>query len=113
MVGAVTVEFARSRIERQHHLVARVVAGGLDRLSNEAEGGISRAQVWRKTTLIADIGVVTGIGELASQGVEDFGADPDGFGHRARADRHHHELLDVDRIDGMNPAVEDVHHWHW
>src|SRR3979411_2818886 len=27
-----------------------------------------------------------------------------------RADRHDHEFLEVDRVVGMHPAVDDVHH---
>ena len=34
------------------------------------------------------------------------------LGERARADRHHHELLEVDAAVGVRAAVEDVHHRH-
>ena len=44
--------------------------------------------------------------------VEDFGAGANRLGHRGGTDRHHHEFLNVDRVVGMNPAVDDVHHRH-
>ena len=44
--------------------------------------------------------------------VEDLGAHAQRLGERSRADRHDHELLDVDRVVGMGAAVDDVHHRH-
>jgi hypothetical protein len=44
------------------------------------------------------------------QRVEDFGAAAQALGEARRADRHDHELLEVDRIVGMGAAVQDVHH---
>ena len=88
MVGAVAVELARRRVERQHDIVARVIAGGFDRLHDEAERRVGRGEVWRKPALVADIGVVAGIGELAPQGVKDLGAGADRLGDGRGADRH-------------------------
>ena len=34
------------------------------------------------------------------------------FGEVGRADRHDHELLEVDRVVGMHAAIDDVHHRH-
>ena len=34
------------------------------------------------------------------------------FGERRRADRHHHEFLEVDRVVGMRAAIDDIHHRH-
>jgi hypothetical protein len=42
--------------------------------------------------------------------VEDLGAGPQRLGERGGADRHHHELLDVDAAVGVGAAVQDVHH---
>ena len=89
-----------------------MVAGGLDRLHDHAERRIGRGEVRRKPALVADIGVVPGIGELLAQSVEDFGADANRLGARGRADRHHHEFLDVDRVVGVHAAIDDVHHRH-
>ena len=44
--------------------------------------------------------------------VEDLGAHAQRLGERRRADRHDHELLEVDRVVGVRAAVEDVHHRH-
>ena len=46
------------------------------------------------------------------QRMEDLGAAAQRFGEGLRPDRHHHELLEVDRIVGVGAAVEDVHHRH-
>jgi hypothetical protein len=44
--------------------------------------------------------------------MEDLGAAAQPFGEARRADRHDHELLEIDRIVGMGTAVQDVHHRH-
>ena len=44
--------------------------------------------------------------------MEDFRAHPHGLREACRADRHDHEFLEVDRIVGMRPAIDDVHHRH-
>ena len=41
-----------------------------------------------------------------------LGAPAQRLGERRRADRHDHELLEVDRVVGVHAAVEDVHHRH-
>ena len=46
------------------------------------------------------------------QGVEHFSAHADGFGERRGADRHDHELLNVDWVVRVRAAVDDVHHRH-
>ena len=42
--------------------------------------------------------------------MEDFGAHAKGVGEGLGADRHDHELLEVDVVVGVGAAVEDVHH---
>ena len=37
---------------------------------------------------------------------------PQGLGERGRPHRHDHELLEVDRVVGVDPAVDHVHHGH-
>jgi hypothetical protein len=44
--------------------------------------------------------------------VEDLGAPAQRLGEARRADRHDHELLEVDVVVGVLAAVEDVHHRH-
>ena len=46
------------------------------------------------------------------QGVVGLGAPAQGLGERGRADRHDHELLEVDVVVGVGAAVEHVHHRH-
>ena len=42
--------------------------------------------------------------------MEDLDAVAQAFGKRRRADGQDHELLDVDAVVGVRPAVDDVHH---
>ena len=49
----------------------------------------------------------------AAERVKDLGAGPNCVGKRLGADRHHHELLEVDAAVGVGAAIEDVHHRHW
>ena len=44
--------------------------------------------------------------------VEHLGAHAQRIREASRADRHDHELLEVDRVVGMRAAVEHVHHRH-
>ena len=111
-IGAVFEELTRGRIERQHHVAARLVPGLLDGLHDQVERGFRRFQIGRKTALVADIGVEAGGFELRFQGVEDFRAGAQGFRECRRADRHDHKFLEVDRIVGMHAAIHDVHHRH-
>ena len=58
------------------------------------------------------IGAVAGVCETLAQGVEDLRAHADGIGAGVGPHRHDHELLDVDGVVGMRPAIDDVHHGH-
>ena len=44
--------------------------------------------------------------------MEDLGAHAQRLAEARRADRHDHELLEIDRVVGMGPAVDHVHHRH-
>ena len=46
----------------------------------------------------------------ALQRMEDLRAPAHGFGEGRRADRQDHELLEVDRVVGVDAAIDDVHH---
>jgi len=39
-----------------------MVSGGLDRLHHKVQSRIGRGEVWSKPALVADIGIVTGLG---------------------------------------------------
>ena len=44
------------------------------------------------------------------QAVKDLDAAPQGVAEPLKAQRHDHELLQIDRVIGVRPAVDDVHH---
>ena len=69
-------------------------------------------KVRREAALVADVGVVAGVLQVLLQRMEDLRAHADGLGGAVGADRHDHELLDVDRVVGVRAAVDDVHHRH-
>ena len=112
LVLALLEELGRGRIERQHDVLAGLVAGLLDRLHDEGQRLVGRGEVGREAALVADVGVVAGVVELAAQRVEDLGAHAQRLGEAIGLHRHDHEFLDVDRIVGMRAAVDDVHHRH-
>ena len=72
----------RGAIERQRDVLARRVAGLLDRLHDEAERLVGAGQVGRKAAFVADIGGVAGVLQFLLQRVEDFRAHAHGVGHR-------------------------------
>src|SRR3954471_15766413 len=111
-VFAVLEELGRGAVQPDHDIAARLVAGLADRVHDELERGIGRRQVRGKAALVADIGIVAGLLQLRLQRVEDLGAIAQALGEGRGADRQDHELLEVDRIVGMNAAVDDVHHRH-
>ena len=111
-VLAVLEELGRGAVERQHDVLARGVAGLADRGHDEVQRSIRRRQVRREAAFVADIGVVAGLLELALQRVEDLRAAAQRFGKARRAHRHDHEFLEVDRVVGVDAAIDDVHHRH-
>ncbi len=111
-VIAVLEEFGGRAIQRQHHVAAGLVAGLADRAHDEFERGVRRRQVRCEAALVADIGVVAGLLEFRSQGVENFRTAAQRFRKGFGADRHDHEFLEVDRVVGVHAAVDDVHHRH-
>ena len=52
------------------------------------------------------------LAERLLERVEDLRARAQALRERRRADRHDHELLEVDRVVGVGAAVEHVHHRH-
>ena len=71
-----------------------------------------RFQVGREAAFVADAGRLAACLQDAAQRVKDLGAHPQRLGERRRAERHHHEFLEVDARVGVRAAVEDVHHRH-
>jgi hypothetical protein len=101
-----------STVERERHLLARLQAGRLDRLHDERERLLVRGEVRRVAALVAHAGRGALLLQHALERVEDLGAVAQALGEGRRAERHHHELLDVDVRVGVRAAVQDVHHGH-
>ena len=97
-------------IEAEVEILARQIAGRLTGAGDEAQRLLGRGQVGSKAALVADIGVVARVLQLFAQGVKDFRAHAQGFREALGTGGQDHEFLDVDRIVGMGPAVDDVHH---
>ncbi len=112
MVAPVLEELGSRAVEREHHILPRPVAGALAGARDESQRLVGRFQVGREPALVAHVGAEMGVMQPLAQGVEDFRAHPHRLGDRAGADRLDHELLDVDRVVGVPPAVDDVHHRH-
>ena len=111
-VFAVAEELARRRVEREGDVESRRVAGRLAGARDEGECRVGRGEVGGESALVADIGVVTLGGERLLERHEYLRAHPHRLGDGAGADRLDHELLEVDRVVGVPPAVDDVHHRH-
>ena len=69
-------------------------------------------EVGREAALVADGGGQAAVVEHLLEHVVGLGAPPQRLGEAGRADRHDHELLEVDVVVGVGAAVEDVHHRH-
>ncbi len=111
-VGAVLEELAGGRVERDGDVVAGLVAGLVDRLHDEVERLGGGAEIGGEAALVADVGVVAGVGQRLLEGVEGLRPHAHGVGKGRRAEGDDHELLEIDRVVGMNATVEHVHHRH-
>jgi len=100
------------RIESQRDLAAGGVPGALDGLEDQLDGVLIRRQVGREAALVADAGAEAARMQHRAQGVKDLGPDAQRLGERRSAERHDHELLQVDRAVGVRAAVQDVQHRH-
>ena len=112
MVLAVLVEFGGGAVERQQHILAGHVAGGLDCLHDDLERFGMAAEVGGKAAFVADSGRVALLVEQLLERMEDLGATAQGLAEGRGTDRHDHEFLDVQAVVGMLAAVDDVHHRH-
>jgi len=96
-------------VQGDRHVVAGLVAGLLDGLHNVVEGFLV-ADVGGEAALVADRGDVTVGLEQRFEVVEDLGGHAHGLADGLGAHRHDHELLEVDLVVRMLPAVDDVGH---
>ena len=111
-VGAVLEDLAGGRVERDGHVVARAVAGGLDPRDQHLERRLVRVEVRREAALVSHGRGEPAVVEGALQGVEDLHSDAEALREARRPHRHDHELLEVDLVVGVRAAVQHVHHRH-
>ena len=69
-------------------------------------------QVRGEAALVADGGGEAAVVEHRLEHVVGLGAPAQRLRPARCADGHHHELLEVDRVVGVDAAVDDVHHRH-
>ena len=112
MVGAVAVELADRRVERDRDLLAGRVTGLLDRLDEQLDRVLVGGEVGREPALVADGRRQPLVVQHLLQHVVGLGAPPQRLAEDGRADRHDHELLEVDGVVGVHAAVQHVHHRH-
>ena len=107
-------DLAGGRVERDRDVVARACSRPRSIASTRSSSAASlESQVGREAALVADRRRRAPVVEQrALQRVVDLGAPAQRLGEAGRADRHDHELLEVDVVVGVGAAVEDVHHRH-
>ena len=112
VVAAVFEELGAGHIEGQGDLVARPVAGFLDGLDQQVTGGVVAGEVGGKAAFVAHRGGQALVVEQALEGVEHFGAHPQGFPEAVGAMGHQHEFLEIHVVGGVGAAIDDVHQGH-
>jgi hypothetical protein len=70
---------------------------------------LARPEVGREASLVPHARRQPPFVEQLLEAMEGLGADPQGLGERVGASRHDHELLEVERVLRVRPAVDDVH----
>ena len=111
-VGAVGVELARGRVHGDGDIAVGLVARGVDAGEQGLERGLVGVEVGGEAALVAHGGAQPALAQRPLERVEDLGPHAQALGERARAAGHDHELLEVDLVVGVGPAVEHVHHRH-
>ena len=109
-VRAVAIQLRDRRVERDRDLLAGLVAGRADPVHQQLERLLVGVEVGREPALVADRGRHLAVVERLLQLVEDLVAHPQRLREAGGADRHDHELLEVEQVVGVGAAVEHVHH---
>ena len=109
-VATVGEELARRRIERDRHLLA--MPGPLGCVEDRADRGLARVEVGREAALVTHRGREPSLREQLLQLVVRLRRDPQRLGEAPRARGDDHELLQVDRVVGVDAAVDHVQHRH-
>ena len=92
-------------------LLTRLVACFLDRGHDDAESFFIAAKVGSKTTFVADGSVHAFFLKHFLQVMEDLATATHGIAKSLEAQRHHHELLDINIVVSVFATVDDIHHW--
>ena len=112
VVVPVPVDLADSRVHGDGDVLTGHVAGGVDGLDEELDGVLVRRQVGCEPAFVTDGRVEPPVMQHLLQHVVRLGAPAQRLGEARRADGHDHELLEVDRVVGVDATVDDVHHRH-
>jgi hypothetical protein len=88
------------------------VTGSLGRSHDQIERGLAGGQVRREAALVADRGHEPLLLEQRLQGVKGLDGDAETVAEPIRAAGNDHELLEVERILRVRPAVDHVQHRH-
>ncbi len=106
------IELAAGRVESQQYLVARHVAGALDRIEHEVEGLRIGFGIRREAAFVTDCRVQTALLKQCFERLEDLGAAAQRLAKARHTDGQNHELLQIDVVVGVGAAVENVHQRH-
>ena len=112
MIDTILKKLGRRRIQGKGNVDTRTIAGTLNRGDNEIQSFGSMTKIWRKTALIANIGVLARVLQCGFQSLKNFSPHPQRIGKAAGAHRHDHKLLKINGIVSMRPTIDDVHHRH-
>jgi hypothetical protein len=112
VVLAVLVELARRAVQADRDLLARRVAGTVDRLDDHLQRRLVARDAGREAALVADRGAHAAAVDDLLQRVEHLGAPAHRLAEARRAERDDHQLLQVEVVVGVRAAVDDVHHRH-
>ena len=106
-VGAVLAELAGRGVERDREVLARACSRPprCPRMSTSSAASFE-LEVGREAALVADGGGQAAVVQRPLQRVEDLDARAQPLGEGGGADRHDHELLEVDVVVGVRAAVE-------
>ena len=106
------VEFAAGGIQGELEVLVRLVTGLFDGHQDGVECLFVGVEVRSESALVTNVGAQSFAGQDLFEVMEHLGAHAQAFREGVRADRHDHELLDVDGVVCVGTAIDDVHHGH-
>ena len=106
MVCPVAIDLARGRVEGDRD--ALTVPSSIRCIENRLDRCSGRLEIRREAALVPDAGRMTALVEDGLERMKDIGADTESLGEGLSATGDEHELLEIEAILGMRPAVEDV-----